>query len=55
MKRTEKNTQWHMRVILLLAGDIIAIMLSSFLALWLRFELVFADIDRIFLDRKSVV
>ena len=26
MKRTEKNTQWHMRVILLLAGDIIAIM-----------------------------
>ena len=30
MKRTEKNTQWHMRVILLLAGDIIAIMLSSF-------------------------
>ena len=49
MKRTEKNTQWHMRVILLLAGDIIAIMLSSFLALWLRFELVFADIDRIFL------
>ena len=23
MKRTEKNTQWHMRVILLLAGDII--------------------------------
>ena len=33
MKRTEKNTQWHMRVILLLAGDIIAIMLSSFLAL----------------------
>lgn len=50
MKRTEKNTQWHMRVILLLAGDIIAIMLSSFLALWLRFELVFADIDRIFLE-----
>lgn len=39
-----------MRVILLLAGDIIAIMLSSFLALWLRFELVFADIDRIFLE-----
>ncbi len=50
MKRAEKNTQWHMRVILLLAGDIIAIMLSSFLALWLRFELVFADIDRIFLE-----
>lgn len=50
MKRTEKNTQWHMRVILLLAGDIIAIMLSSFLALWLRYELVFADIDRIFLE-----
>ena len=50
MKRTEKNTQWHMRVILLLAGDIIAIMLSSFLALWFRFELVFADIDRIFLE-----
>lgn len=50
MKRTEKNTQWNMRVILLLAGDIIAIMLSSFLALWLRFELVFADIDRIFLE-----
>ena len=50
MKRTEKNTQWHMRVILLLAGDIIAIMLSSFLALWLRFELVFADTDRIFLE-----
>lgn len=50
VKRTEKNTQWHMRVILLLAGDIIAIMLSSFLALWLRYELVFADIDRIFLE-----
>lgn len=50
MKRTEKNTQWHMRVILLLVGDIIAIMLSSFLALWLRYELVFADIDRIFLE-----
>lgn len=49
MKRTEKILS-GMRVILLLAGDIIAIMLSSFLALWLRFELVFADIDRIFLE-----
>ena len=50
MKSNEKNMQLHMRVILLLVGDVIAIMLSSFLALWLRFELVFSDIDRIFLE-----
>ncbi len=48
MKSNEKNMQLHMRVILLLVGDVIAIMLSSFLALWLRFELVFSDIDRVF-------
>lgn len=36
MKSNEKNMQLHMRVILLLVGDVIAIMLSSFLALWLR-------------------
>ena len=39
-----------MRVILLLVGDVIAVMLSSFLALWIRYELIFADIDRIFLE-----
>ena len=39
-----------MRVILLLVGDVIAIMLSSFFALWIRYELVFADIDRNFLE-----
>ncbi len=50
MKSNEKNMQLHMRVILLLVGDVIAIMLSSFLALWLRFELVFSDIDRVFLE-----
>ena len=50
MKSNEKNTSLYMRVILLLVGDVIAVMLSSFLALWIRYELIFADIDRIFLE-----
>lgn len=50
MKSSEKNISLYMRVILLLVGDVIAVMLSSFLALWIRYELIFADIDRIFLE-----
>lgn len=50
MKSNEKNTSLYMRVILLLVEDVIAVMLSSFLALWIRYELIFADIDRIFLE-----
>ncbi len=50
MKSNEKNISLHMRVILLLVGDVIATMLSSFFALWIRYELVFADIDRNFLE-----
>ena len=50
MKSNEKNISLYMRVILLLVGDVIAVMLSSFLALWIRYELIFADIDRIFLE-----
>lgn len=50
MKSNEKNTSLYMRVILLLVGDVITVMLSSFLALWIRYELIFADIDRIFLE-----
>lgn len=50
MKANGRNMQLRMRIILLLVGDIIAILLSSFLALWVRYEFVLANIDRIFVQ-----
>lgn len=50
MKANGRNMQLKMRIILLLVGDIIAILLSSFLALWVRYEFVLANIDRIFVQ-----
>lgn len=50
MRKYESNIEFKLRVVLLLIVDIIAILSSSFLALWIRFEFVLTDIDRTFLE-----
>ncbi len=50
MKANRRNMQLRVRIILLLVGDVAAILLSSFLALWVRYEFVATNIDRSFLE-----
>lgn len=50
MKNEEKDKQLYVRVGLLLIVDIAAIMLSTFFALWIRYEFKFSEIDKVFLE-----
>lgn len=50
MRNIVENAQWRIRALLFLMLDIVVIEVSAFLALWIRFEFVFSDIDRNFLE-----
>lgn len=45
-----KDSKWQIRMLLLVMLDIIVVNVSSFLALWVRFEFEFSAIDRQFLE-----
>lgn len=50
MSKLWKDSQWQIRVTLLLLLDIAVICVSSFLALWVRYEFEFAAIDKQYLE-----
>ncbi len=53
MSKLWKDSQWQIRVMLLLMLDIVVICMSSFLALWVRYEFEFAAIDQNYLEAIS--
>ncbi len=50
MKEMWTNIQWRSRALMLMVIDIVAIGLSGFLSLWMRFEFSFSDIQTEFLE-----